>query len=168
MNAKRILCPIDFSEHSSAALSYASTLAHESGAKLLLVFVDDSQVPYDAGFAGYVPPPDETEQLEKQLHETRPTIEDVEYEHHLLFGHPADAIVEFARTHDVDLIVMATHGRTGVARLVMGSVAESVVRRADCPVLTLKQPARSLHGADSAGRAASPDNAADPNADTTR
>ena len=141
MNAKRILCPIDFSAHSDAALAYASTLAKEAAAKLLIVYVDDSQVPYDAGFAGYVPPPDETEQLEKRLNETVPTVPDVECEHHLLFGHPADAIVEFARKHEIDLIVLGTHGRTGVARLLMGSVAESVVRRAECPVLTLKQPA---------------------------
>ena len=140
MIAKRILCPIDFSAHSDAALAYASTLAHQAGGKLLLVYVDDSQVPYDAGFAGYVPPPDETEQLEKQLSQTRPTIQSVECEHHLLFGHPADAIVEFAKAHQIDLIVMGTHGRTGVARLLMGSVAESVVRRAECPVLTLRQP----------------------------
>jgi universal stress protein A len=144
MIAKRILCPIDFSEFSDAALAYASTLAYQAGAKLLLVYVDDRQFPYDAGFAGYVPPPDETEQLEKQLNETRPTIEKVECEHHLLFGHPPDAIVEFARTHEIDLIVMGTHGRTGVARLLMGSVAESVVRRAECPVLTLRQPSPTL------------------------
>ncbi len=140
MNVKRILCPIDFSAHSDKALAYASTLAKEAGAKLLLVYVEDTQVPLDAGFAGYVPPPDETEQLEKRLNATRPTVEEVETEHHLLFGHPADAIVEFAQSHDIDLIVMGTHGRTGVARLLMGSIAESVVRRATCPVLTLKQP----------------------------
>jgi nucleotide-binding universal stress UspA family protein len=144
MNAKRILCPVDFSEHSDAALGYASTLAQESDAVLFLIHVDDSQVPYDAGFAGYVPPPNEAEVLEEQLHEKRPTREGVPCEHHLLFGHPAEAIVEFARTHDIDLIVMGTHGRTGVARLIMGSVAEAVVRRAECPVLTVKQPAATL------------------------
>jgi nucleotide-binding universal stress UspA family protein len=143
MKMNRILCPIDFSAHSDAALAYASTLAKEASAKLLLVYVDDSQVPYDAGFAGYVPPPDETELIEKQLTETVPTAPGVECEHHLLFGYPADAIVEFAKTHQVDLIVMGTHGRTGVARLLMGSVAEAVVRRAECPVLILKQPSSS-------------------------
>ena len=143
MKTKRILCPIDFSTHSDAALAYASTLAKEASAKLLLVYVDDSQVPYDAGFAGYVPPPDETELLEKRLNETVPAIPGVECEHHLLFGYPADAIVEFAKTHQIDLIVMGTHGRTGVVRLLRGSVAEAVVRRAECPVLTLKQPVPS-------------------------
>ena len=61
MNAKRILCPLDFSENSQVALGYASSLAKESGAKLFLVHVDDSQVPYDAGFAAYVAPPNNRE-----------------------------------------------------------------------------------------------------------
>ena len=56
-------------------------------------------------------------------------------------GEPAAAIVEFARSENVDLIVMGTHGRTGFSRLLMGSVAEAVVRKAPCPVLTLKEPA---------------------------
>lgn len=140
MNAKRILCPLDFSENSQAALGYASTLAKESNAKLYLVHVDDSQVPYDAGFAAYVARPGDTEALLEQLRAIRPTNEGVEYEHQLLVGHPADAIVDFAKEHDIDLIVMGTHGRTGLARLVMGSIAEAVVRRAECPVLTVKQP----------------------------
>jgi nucleotide-binding universal stress UspA family protein len=141
MNAKRILCPLDFSENSRYALGYASTLAKESSAKLYLVHVDDSQVPYDAGFAAYVAPPDNTEELQEQLTAVLPTEVEVEFEHQLLLGHPADAIVDFAKEHDIDLIVMGTHGRTGVARLLMGSIAEAVVRRADCPVLTVKHPA---------------------------
>jgi nucleotide-binding universal stress UspA family protein len=140
MNAKRILCPLDFSENSQAALGYASSLAREASAKLYLLHVDDSQVPYDAGFAAYVAPPDNTQVLQEQLSAIVPTLEGVEYEHHLLLGHPADAIVDFAKQHDIDLIVMGTHGRTGVARLVMGSIAEAVVRRAACPVLTVKHP----------------------------
>jgi nucleotide-binding universal stress UspA family protein len=140
MNAKRIMCPIDFSEYSDAALRYASSLAQEAGAKLYLVHVDDSQVPYDAGYAAYIAPPSNPEVLQQRLEEKRPSIEGVEYEHKLLFGHPADGIVEFAQEHDVDLIVLGTHGRTGVARLLMGSIAEAVVRRAPCPVLTVKMP----------------------------
>jgi nucleotide-binding universal stress UspA family protein len=53
-------------------------------------------------------------------------------------GHPADAIVRTAEELDVDLIIMATHGRTGVAHMVLGSVAEKVVRHAPCPVLTVR------------------------------
>ena len=140
MHAKRILCPLDFSENSQIALGYASSLAKEGGAKLYLVHVDDSQVPYDAGFAAYVAPPNNIESLREQLAAIVPRHEGVEYEHHLLVGHPADAIVDFANEHGIDLIVMGTHGRTGVARLVMGSIAEAVVRRAECPVLSVKHP----------------------------
>jgi nucleotide-binding universal stress UspA family protein len=140
MNTKRILCPLDFSENSQIALGYASILAGESGAKLFLVHVDDSQVPYDAGFAAYVAPPNNTDALMEQLVAIKPTLDNVAFEHQLLLGHPADAIVDFAKEHHIDLIVMGTHGRTGVARLVMGSIAEAVVRRAECPVLTVKHP----------------------------
>ena len=145
MNAKRIMCPIDFSDYSDVALGYASQLASESGARLYVIHVDDSQVPYDAGFAGYVPAPNESERITEALHAKRPTVEGVPCEHHLLIGHPADAIVEFAKAHDIDLIVMGTHGRTGVSRLLMGSVAEAIVRRSECPVLTIKQPAKVLN-----------------------
>ena len=147
MNAKRILCPLDFSENSQAALGYASSLAKESGAKLFLVHVDDSQVPYDAGFAAYVAPPNNREILMEQLVAIVPTLDDVEYEHQLLLGHPADAIVDFSKEHNIDLIVMGTHGRTGVARLVMGSIAEAIVRRAECPVLTVKHRVATANAA---------------------
>jgi nucleotide-binding universal stress UspA family protein len=63
------------------------------------------------------------------------------YEHRLLAGDPAHAILQCAAKESVDLIVMSTHGRTGFSRLLMGSIAEAVVREAKCPVLTLKQPA---------------------------
>jgi len=62
-------------------------------------------------------------------------------ERRLLAGDPADAIIHLAQTEDVDLIVMGSHGRRGLTRLLMGSVAEAVVRAAPCPVLTVKQPA---------------------------
>jgi len=59
----------------------------------------------------------------------------------LLAGDPAEALIRLAQTEDVDMIVMGTHGRRGLTRLLMGSVAEAVVRAAPCPVLTVKQPA---------------------------
>ncbi len=63
----------------------------------------------------------------------------IAHEHHLISGAPADAIVRFAQQEGVDLIVMSTHGRTGLRRVLMGSVSEAVVRHAHCPVLTLRQ-----------------------------
>ena len=69
---------------------------------------------------------------------TAPTVEGVEALHEVQSGPPADRIVGYANEHDIDLIVMGTHGRTGLGRLLMGSVAEAVVRQAECPVLALK------------------------------
>ena len=74
------------------------------------------------------------------LSEVKPKDENIKYSQHLLVGEPADAIAHFVDEHDIDLIVMGTHGRTGVMRLLMGSVAEEVVRKAKCGVLTVKQP----------------------------
>ena len=76
-----------------------------------------------------------------------PTDPTVPYEHRLITGDPATAIARLAEEEQADLIVMGTHGRTGLTRLLMGSVAEAVVRRAPCPVLTYKQ---TDHSADSA------------------
>jgi len=68
-----------------------------------------------------------------------PTDKNVSYEHHLLLGTAAEDIVRVATEEKADLIVIGTHGRTGLKRVLMGSVAEAVMRHAHCPVLTLKQ-----------------------------
>ena len=73
-----------------------------------------------------------------------PTDPEVHFEHRMVMGDPADEIVKIAHEDNVDLIVMATHGRTGFKRLLMGSVAEEVVRRAECPVFTFK-PRQHAH-----------------------
>jgi nucleotide-binding universal stress UspA family protein len=75
------------------------------------------------------------------LSEVLPTDPAVGFEHRLLIGSPATGIVHLAEKENVDMIVMPTHGRTGVLRLLMGSVAEEVVRKAKCPVLTVKAAA---------------------------
>ena len=141
MNIRNILCPIDFSDHSNAAISYASSLAKESGAKLHFLHVTDDMTAYPTGFTGYATSIDELREDEDHLSKVRPTVDGVAYEHHSIVGPATETILNFIASHDVDLIVMGTHGRTGVMRLLMGSVAEAVVRRADCPVITVKQPA---------------------------
>ena len=78
------------------------------------------------------------EELQRMLSEVVPTDTAVGYEHRLMMGTPAGAIVHLAEKEGVDMIVMPTHGRTGLMRLLMGSVAEEVVRKAKCPVLTVK------------------------------
>jgi nucleotide-binding universal stress UspA family protein len=88
----------------------------------------------------YGPTEPTQEQLWQMLRQVIPSAPEVEYEHRLLFGHPAQEIVSFADTEHVDLIVIGTHGRTGLFRMIMGSTAESVVRHANCPVATFKHP----------------------------
>lgn len=141
MKINKILFATDFSPASEAALEYASSLARDSGAKLLIVHVEEPPLAYGSGEMYVDPLPVGHPGLEETLHRVRPTLPEVRCEHHLLIGTPAQELVDLAAKEQVDLIVMGTHGRTGFTRLVLGSVAESVVRRAGCPVFTLKQPA---------------------------
>lgn len=142
MNFKTILCPIDFSDSSDAAIGYASLLASESGARLFIVHVEEPLPEYPPDFAGYGigSGASEEEQLFDLLGSFQPTVEGVEFEHRHLKGSPASEILRFAEQEKIELIVMGTHGRKGLSRFLMGSVAESIVRRAQCPVLTIKQP----------------------------
>jgi nucleotide-binding universal stress UspA family protein len=144
MNIKNILFPTDFSKYNDAAMQYASRLAAESDAKLYILHVHDTR---DLGTAmgevSYV----YSEQWEKERHRAEKRLQGVvppdpavPYEHHSLLGAPELEIVSFATDHHMDLIVMASHGRSGLVRLVMGSVAEAVMRKAPCPVLVVKQP----------------------------
>jgi nucleotide-binding universal stress UspA family protein len=146
MNIQRILFPTDFSHHNDAALKYASTLAAESGALLYIVHVDEMQDLNAAmGEAGYLIAAavahEGRPEVRKRLENVVPTTRKVAYEHFYLQGSPVTEILEFAERENVDLIIMASHGRTGLSRLLMGSIAEGVMRKAPCPVLIVRQPA---------------------------
>ena len=142
MQAKRIVCPIDFSEASRAALDVASNLAREDGSKVFIVHVEEVSSATHPGLFGVGPLA--SPNLRDKLNATLPTATEVQFEHYLLIGDPVDRIVEFVKERDADLIVMGTHGITGVARLLMGSVAAGVIRRSPVPVLTLKATANAL------------------------
>jgi universal stress protein A len=142
---KKVLCPIDFSEHSLAALDVALRIAQQNGAALCLVNV--VILPPAAGPVQAVPTepyPD----LEKESHEqlvelARKRIPaTVRYETLVVNGWPGEAVLKAARDLDADIIVMGTHGRTGLSHLVLGSVAEQVVRESQIPVLTAHSRAR--------------------------
>ena len=137
MKPKRIVCPVDFSECSQQALEYACQLTAEHSAKLFIIHVDVTGHPYVPGNPGYVGELDEHKRL---LEEARPCNEDVDYEHHYLQGNVVDEIKRFVMLRDVDLIVMGTHGRTGLAKVFMGSVAESLAKESPCEVVTVPQP----------------------------
>jgi nucleotide-binding universal stress UspA family protein len=138
MNGKTIVLPTDFSTLSDAALEYATAQAVRSHARLLIVHVEEPRSMYGVGEMYYgVPDPDDTA-LKNMLAELRPSDPTVRYEHVLVKGSPAAEIVRLADESGAEMIVMGTHGRTGLERFLMGSVAEAVVRWANCPVLTVK------------------------------
>jgi universal stress protein A len=147
MEIRQILAPTDFSEFSRQAIDYAFELAQTFGAKLLLLHVIELPA---YPIEGFVPPSIGTtlsEDLERQasldLAQVLPKAQDTKVEviRLVVVGTPYRKIVEVAEEEKLDLIVMATHGRTGLSHLVMGSVAERVVRMAPCPVLTIRPTA---------------------------
>jgi nucleotide-binding universal stress UspA family protein len=144
MDIKKILVPTDFSGANNASLEYASRLASETGAVLYIVYADDMEeaatIMAKSGHP-YPSPWDATGRHEahRKLKKVVPTVREVQYQHHYLKGTPTGEIVSFAERNNIDLIVMASHGRTGLSRLLMGSTAEGVMRRAPCPVLIVKQ-----------------------------
>ena len=138
MNIKSILFPTDFSHTGDKALAMAESLARDSGAKIHIIHVEEPPTAYGGGemYYGMIEP--DLEHLKELLSKVKPKDLQLDYEQHMVTGEPADAIARFANENDVDIIVMGTHGRTGLLRLLMGSVAEAVVRRSKCAVLTVK------------------------------
>lgn len=137
MEPRKILCPIDFSSCSELALQHASERAASSGAKLYIVHVEGPGRSSLPGTPGYVAELDGHRRL---LDEAKPRVEGVDFEQHCLRGSVIDEIQRFARLRDIDLIVMGTHGRTGLARVFMGSVAKSLSEDAPCEVLAVPLP----------------------------
>jgi len=138
-----ILHPTDFSERSRHAFGLACALTRDYGARLVLLHVNPTPI---VGFGeGVIPPePDEVEaESRERLDRLQPPAANIRAERRIIEGDPAERILQVAREIDASLIVMGTHGRTGLGRLLMGSVAEQVSRRADCPVMTVKSPIAS-------------------------
>ncbi len=149
MNIERILVPYDFSAYSSAALDYAGRLAIDSDARIHILHVDElldvriSAIPA-VDWPGVRESSWEKRRraVNRQLAKVVPHNAAVVYEHHCVMGYPADEILAYAERTHIDLIVMGSHGRTGLSRLIAGSVAEQVMRRAKCPVLILRPTVR--------------------------
>ncbi len=143
MNVKTILVPFDFSSCSESALHFGTTLARDNRASLLILHAMQPFEIYDIDAKyGAIPLYPDADTLTRLLKTIKPSDSRVPFDHHLVIGDAAMKIAEFAKQESVDLIVMGTHGRTGLARLLTGSVAESVLRRAPCPVFTVKLPPR--------------------------
>jgi len=142
---RRILVPTDFSKHSGHALGYAAALAEKFGAELFLLHVVHSLATFYPDPLAVAAPIQERgepstaaaqagfDQLVRDNRLDRLTVHREVHE-----GAPAEEIIRFAKEAKVDLIAMGTHGHTGLAHILLGSVAEKVVRHAACPVLTVR------------------------------
>jgi nucleotide-binding universal stress UspA family protein len=139
MPAKKILFCTDFSRLSDAALPLATSLARDQKGALIVVHVQEPPAVYAAGELYYGPLEPDKEALQELLHRVTPADPAVVCTHQMVFGDPAMEIVRVAKDEGVGMIVMSSHGRTGLARVLMGSVAEKVVRRAHCPVVIFKE-----------------------------
>jgi nucleotide-binding universal stress UspA family protein len=140
---KTILHPTDFSEGSQDAFRLACSVARDQGARLVILHV--TSIP-DLAYTGYGSPgsPLAVEEYlakaQQNLKRLRSPDPQLPVEHRLEEGDPALEILRVAAEAKADLIVMGTHGQTGLRHLLMGSVAEQVVRKAPCPVLSLRTP----------------------------
>ena len=143
MNAGRILFPTDFSSVSDDVLTLAVSLARDRKAELIIAHVVEPGTVYCYGESrlfttvGGASDPNYRE-LEHRLAAVVPDDTTVRFRHVLAQGIPAQEIVRLAEEENVDLIVIGTHGWTGLKHLLMGSVAEAVVRHATCPVMTVR------------------------------
>jgi nucleotide-binding universal stress UspA family protein len=141
LKIKTILHATDFSERSNNALHVACSLARDYGATLVVLHVAPPPI---IAYGGVMtaPPPPQTDRraLMAQLRQLQSPDSKVRLEHRLEEGDAANEILRVAQESHSDVIVLGTHGRTGLGRLLMGSVAEVVVRKALCPVLTVKTP----------------------------
>ena len=141
---ERILVPIDFSEPSKKALRYAISFAKHFGAELVVEYVVEPAVyPADFSFGQMGIPNIEKELRERGKQELRRLLEEdiagqVSAKAVIRTGKPFLEIIDVARDQDVDLIIIATHGHTGVEHIIFGSTAEKVVRKAPCPVLVVR------------------------------
>lgn len=152
LEIRSILAPTDFSHHAESALRYAAGLAERLGAALHLLHVLPDVVPMAPDLVAGAPdlvispalPPDYYRETEAESREALGRVLDPSWgtprsvEAAVRRGDPVGAVVEYAREVGIDMIVAATHGRTGLGHALLGSIAERLVREAPCPVLTLR------------------------------
>jgi nucleotide-binding universal stress UspA family protein len=139
----KILHATDFSPHSAYAFNLACSLARDHDSQLLVLHVVatlGAELVTHGEAVSQLEPEAHQAKLWAELRNIQPTTPGIALEHLLAEGDPAATINKTAREHDCSLIVLGTHGRSGLDRLLMGSVAEQVVRKAHCPVLTVKSP----------------------------
>lgn len=147
MVAQRFLVPFDFSPYAEHALDYAIELAKKLQAQITLLHVIQS-LPMGGADMGVVLPYTYIQELETEITSSlqaalqRVTAAGLKGDMIVAHGVPFHEILDTAQRRQVELIVMGTHGRTGLTHILLGSVAEKVVRLAPCPVLVVRQPAK--------------------------
>jgi nucleotide-binding universal stress UspA family protein len=141
---RTIVHPTDFSETSEQAFRLAGSLARDHGARLLLLHVfSPAALAEERGFLGPSEEPyDRVKEAFRRLEASDARLGELDVKCLIEIGNPIQKILHSAAETGCDLIVMGTHGRTGLHHVLMGSVAEQVVRKAPCPVLTVKKPLR--------------------------
>ena len=142
ISLKKILCPIDHSDCSKEALKYAVSFAMKDEAKLYLLHIIDIRT-FNEGLEAMsmqIPDEETLELLRKKLLDCIPQEirDDMKVEAIVVQGIPFAEIISTAREKEIDMIVIGSHGRTGLKHMMLGSVSEKVVRKAPCPVLTVR------------------------------
>lgn len=136
---QKILVPTDFSKHSEKAVMYASEMAQKFDADVHLLHVIDA-IPMTDGL--YVPPvarEDIEEAANKELSAvTIAKVDESKVTRSMVHGQPFVEVIRYAKQNDIDLIILGTHGRGAIAHMLLGNVAEKVVRKAPCPVITVR------------------------------
>lgn len=150
MKLNKILVPIDFSDYSKSALRYAVNFAKLFNAEIILIYVVEPVI-YPPDFSmGQIAIPTVTTEFDDRAKEELNKLAKNEIPQQLKVsiiirtGKPFVEIIDTASEADVDLIIIATHGHSGVEHILFGSTAEKVVRKAPCPVLTLREPVKGF------------------------
>jgi universal stress protein A len=143
VNLKKILVPLDFSNHSRKALNYAVKLAGQFGSEVTVVnvvapviYAEGMVLPAAMENLDRVSEEHARSELDKVAEDVR--SHQVTCDTHVLLGHPSDEIVNFAKKQETDLLLITTHGRTGLQHFLLGSTAERILRHAPCPVMVVR------------------------------
>lgn len=146
LTLKTVLVPTDFSDASESALRYGKAMAEKFGASLHVVHVMEDLLAHAWAAEVYVSSmPQLRDEIEKESRQRLGALltdgerKTLRAETALLAGNPFLEIIRYAKAHNIDLIVMGTHGRGPIAHMLLGSVAEKVVRKSPCPVLTVRE-----------------------------
>ena len=146
----KVLVPIDFSDYSKSALKYAVNFAKSFNAEIILIYVVEPVIyPPDFSMGQIAMPSINTEWDDRAKEELQKLakseiVGSANVKTVIKTGKPFVEIIETAKEENVDLIISATHGRSGVEHILFGSTAEKVVRKAPCPVLTLREPIKGF------------------------